>query len=236
MNVFYTPHIEGEQAFLEAAEAHHAVRVLRKRAGDELFWVDGRGCFYRGVIEQVAKKSVHLRILSRERSPLERPFSLHLAVAPPKNIARFEWMLEKATEIGVERITPLLCARSERKQLKPERLHRLLIAAMKQSGRARLPILDPMLPFGKFLNALQDKASVQKFIAHCVADDDKKHLLHNYRPGRDLVVLIGPEGDFSPEEVAAARANGFLPVHLGQARLRTETAGVVVAALVAAGG
>ncbi len=224
MNVFYAGRIELPYAFLDAAEAHHAVRVLRKRKGDEVFWVDGKGYFYQGHIDLVGKESVRLRILSREPSPLKLDRPLHLAIAPPKNIARFEWLLEKATEVGVSRITPLLCARSERRRIRLERLEKILISAMKQSGRAHLPVLDEMQPFGKFLSNLSSLSAVQKFIAHCMPDEDKQPLAKRCGQTEELCVLIGPEGDFTPKEIQTARMAGFLPVSLSQARLRTETA------------
>ncbi len=233
MNIFFTRHIDPPYAFLEGEAAHHAGRVICKRVGEELAWVDGRGTFYTGRIEAISKKTVRLQILDSRSDLLERPFQLHLAVAPTKNIARFEWLLEKAVEVGVERITPLLCRHSERKQIRRDRLERILIAAMKQSGHARLPVLDDLMPFGKFLSALQAPESVQKFIAHCAADPQKEHFARCYQAGKDAIALIGPEGDFSPEEIAEARNAGFTPVHLGPGRLRTETAGLVVAVLVA---
>ncbi len=236
MNIFFTSHIDPPHAFLEGEEAHHAARVLRKQPGDELFWVDGRGTFYTGRIEAISRKSVQLHILSTRPDPLQRPFDFHLAIAPTKNIARFEWLLEKAVEVGVEHITPLLCRHSERKQIRRDRLERILVAAMKQSGHARLPVLDDLTPFGKFLSDLQAPGSVQKFIAHCAPDEGKEHLLKRYRPEGDALVMIGPEGDFSPDEVKAARKAGFAPVHLGPSRLRTETAGLVAAVLVAHAG
>ncbi len=224
MNVFYTREIEPPYAFLDAVEARHAVRVLRKRVGDEVYWVDGEGYFYRGRIEAIEKERVRLRMLSREPSLLNPEFKLHLAVAPPKNAARLEWLLEKATEVGVHRITPLLCARSERRRIRPERLQKILISAMKQSGRALLPILDEMQPFGKFLEELSAFPAVGKFVAHCMPDEEKQPLSKCIRDEREICVLIGPEGDFSPEEVQVARTAGFLPVSLSPARLRIETA------------
>lgn len=235
MNVFYATHIETDRAFLEAAEAHHAVRVLRKQVGDELYWVDGRGYFYRGVIEKVGKNLVELSILTKVLQEVEGEVKLHLAVAPTKNIARFEWLLEKAVEIGVRRITPLLCTHSERKRIRLDRLQKRLISAMKQSGRAYLPVLDDLMPFGKFVRHIATNASEkgQKFIAHCRAQPNREPLQSLYRVGEDAIMLIGPEGDFSTEEIDVAVRFGFLPVTLGSARLRTETAAVATAVWVA---
>ncbi|RMD74615.1 MAG: 16S rRNA (uracil(1498)-N(3))-methyltransferase [Bacteroidetes bacterium] len=160
-----------------------------------------------------------------------RPFGLHVAIAPTKNIERYEWFLEKATEIGIEAVTPIFCQRSERRKVRLDRLERVMVAAMKQSFRGVLPRLHEPVDFASFVRRDLPEGT-QKLIATCQPLPER-HLLDAWTPGTDLVVLIGPEGDFSPEEQALAHAAGYEPVQLGRARLRTETAGVLTAAAVA---
>ncbi|MEZ5043812.1 MAG: 16S rRNA (uracil(1498)-N(3))-methyltransferase [Saprospiraceae bacterium] len=223
MYLFYTTKIEGNWAILEEGEARHCSQVLRKKPGEEIHFVDGAGGKYSATLVEVGKKTCRLSIEDKQMDLGDTSASLHLAVAPTKNIDRFEWFLEKATEIGIDRITPLLCQRSERKSLRNDRLERVMVAAMKQSLKARLPTLAPLMPFDTFL-ATQKEG--QRLIAHCV-DDDKKLLKDTYSIGKDVCILIGPEGDFSEEEIQGALRTGFVPVSLGNARLRTETAAIV---------
>lgn len=223
MNLFYTPDISGEYYTLNAEESKHCVRVLRFSEGEPVALVDGRGNWYNGVIDRADAKGCGVKILEKKEGFGQRPFRLHLAVAPTKNIDRTEWMLEKCTEIGIDEITMLNTEHSERKVVKDERLEKVIIAAMKQSLKAFLPRLNPMTDFRTFVNA---RPEAQKFIAHC-HDGEKKRLDELYIPGNDVVILIGPEGDFSQKEVALAANAGFLPITLGTSRLRTETAGIV---------
>lgn len=223
MNLFYTPDIEDGYYTLNAEESKHCVRVLRLAEGQPVALVDGRGNWYNGVIDRPDVKGCGVKILNKTERYGERPFRLHLAVAPTKNIDRIEWMLEKCTEIGIDKITLLNTAHSERRTVKTERLEKVIVAAMKQSLKAYLPELQAMVPFGEFISSCTES---RKMIAHC-HEGEKKRLDEVYQPGNDVVVLIGPEGDFSEEEVAEAGSRGFLPVTLGRSRLRTETAGLV---------
>lgn len=223
MYLFYTTEIEGDWATLAEGEARHCAQVLRKQVGDELHFVDGRGGMYKGRLLAVGKKSCRIQVEDKMEVQSPSPVHLHLAVAPTKNIDRFEWFLEKATEIGISAITPLLCQRSERRRLRPERLERVLIAAMKQSLKAQLPVLNPLTTFADFI---QNPLLGEGLIAHCI-ENNKMSLKQTYQAGKDVCILIGPEGDFSSEEVDLALKQGFKAVGLGEARLRTETAALV---------
>lgn len=228
MQLFYVPHITKNEIVLDEAESKHAIRVLRLNAGDKVQIVDGKGGFYTAEITEPQPKKCKLIITESTREFGKRNFSLHMAIAPTKNNDRFEWFLEKATEIGIGEITPLLCERSERKTVKPERLEKVLISAMKQSVKAFLPKMNPMTPLGEFL---EESIASQKFIAHC-NEGNKNHLKNEIIAKGSVMVLIGPEGDFSPEEVEQAEKSGFVSVSLGNSRLRTETAGVVACHIV----
>lgn len=223
MNLFYTPDISGDYYVLSPEESKHCVRVLRMEAGEPVVLVDGRGNWYEGEIDRAEAKGCGVRILEKKEEYGKRPFRLHLAVAPTKNIDRTEWMLEKCTEMGIDAITMLNSEHSERKVVKDERLEKVLVAAMKQSLKAYLPEFHTMTGFKDFVAACTEK---HKFIAHCHAGE-KLRLDEAYQPGDDVVILIGPEGDFSEEEVAFAEKNSFRAITLGCSRLRTETAGIV---------
>jgi 16S rRNA (uracil1498-N3)-methyltransferase len=223
MNIFYTPDICGDKYTLEESESKHCIRVLRKEKGDQLILVDGSGGYYETIITDPHQKHCSVEVIKNIMQFEKLPYSLHLAVAPTKNIDRFEWMIEKATEIGVGEITPLLCEHSERKQVNHERLQKIVVSAMKQSLKAYLPRLNNLTNFGTFLSQAQ---ATGKFIAHC-EEGDKKHLFHVVQPRESVLVMIGPEGDFSVAEIEKALVMGYQGVSLGQSRLRTETAGVV---------
>ena len=222
MHVFYTPEI-ALRAELPEEEAAHAVRVLRLQPGDEVTLTDGKGNFFRAEISTATNKRCLLNILETlPQSPLWKGH-LHIAMAPTKNMDRTEWFTEKATEIGFDELTFLNCRFSERKVIKTERIHKILVSAIKQSLKAKLPILNEMIDFNKFI---EQPFKGQKFIAHC--HEGEKQLLKDIMiPGEDALVLIGPEGDFSTEEVKKAEEKGFIPISLGKSRLRTETAALV---------
>lgn len=218
---FYTT--EPQSLTLPDEEAQHASRVLRLQAGDEIFLMDGRGNFYNATITESTKKACRYDIIATMPQSPEWPYHIHLAMAPTKNMDRTEWMVEKATEIGINELTLLNCQWSERRIVKHERIERILVSAMKQSRKAWLPQLNDMTDFADFIAMPR---SGQKFICHCHSDNLpllKDQLSHN----DDALVMIGPEGDFSPAEVAAAEAAGFMSVSLGTSRLRTETAAIV---------
>jgi len=225
MYLFYCPDIETKQTLSEE-ESGHCVRVLRYTAGDEILITDGRGTTYTARITNPHPKHCDFEILSREKQEPHHAFHLHIAIAPTKNIERLEWAIEKCVEIGVDEITPLLCRFSERKQLRTDRLEKIILSAAKQSLTPYLPVLHELTPYDEFINSQRSALSVQKFIAHCYKED-KRVLKEEIEHGKDVLVLIGPEGDFSEKEVADALALGFIPVSLGNSRLRTETAAVV---------
>lgn len=223
MHIFYTPDITSKEHLLSEQESKHASKVLRLKAGDEILLVDGKGGKYLAEISVNAGKRTMVRVLSEEKVASRSTHRLHMAIAPTKNMERLEFFLEKATEIGVDEITPLLCSHSERKVIKDERLERVVIAAMKQSVKAFMPKLNPLT---KFVDFVKESVEAEKYIAHCY-DKPKTALKDVATQGTSSIVMIGPEGDFSEEEVALAEANGFQAVALGKERLRTETAGIV---------
>ena len=230
MYLFYCPDIETKQTLSEE-ESGHCVRVLRYSTGDEILITDGKGTTYTARITNPHPKHCDFEIISREKQEPHHHFHLHIAIAPTKNIERLEWAIEKCVEIGVDEITPLLCRFSERKQLRTDRLEKIILSAAKQSLTPYLPVLHELTPYDAFIKGQRtmDKGQwtkSQKFIAHCYKED-KRVLKDEIERGRDVLVLIGPEGDFSEQEVAEALASGFIPVSLGNSRLRTETAGVV---------
>ena len=221
--IFYTPDIQGLRYTLNEEESAHALRVLRLKAGNEITLVDGLGGWYRARIDGTNHKHCDIEVLEHQTEYDKRPYRLHIGIAPTKNIDRFEWFIEKATETGIDEITPLLCERSERKHVNIERLQRIMVAAMKQSQKAYLPQLNEMSNFGKWL---ETQNSGYCCIAHCNAGD-RQSLKTACQPQQDVTIAIGPEGDFSIQEVEQALACGFKGVSLGSSRLRTETAGVV---------
>jgi 16S rRNA (uracil1498-N3)-methyltransferase len=223
MHIFYTPDILGKNYILNETESKHCVRVLRLEQGDEITLVDGRGGFFTAEIAEPNPKRCLVNVVKSELNFGLRNYQVHIAIAPTKNIERIEWFLEKATEIGINRVIPLLCRYSERKEIKAERLEKVMVSAMKQSLKAYLPQLDPLTKFNDFISQPFDG---QKFRAHC--DEQHRDLLKKLVvPNQNYLILIGPEGDFSSEEIEAAIKAGFRPVTLGDSRLRTETAGVV---------
>ena len=220
MQLFYSPDIKNSLQ-LDEQESLHAVKVLRLKKGDKIFLTDGIGGFFEMEIVNPHPKRCELKILS------EKPFSIkdqkhyiHIAMAPAKNNERNEWFLEKAIEFGVDEISFLICNHSERKVINMERMEKLAVVAMKQSLKAKLPKLNPVLPFKEFMSKA---GSVTKFIAH-LEEGEKKSLFNAAIPNTSCLVAIGPEGDFSPEEINLAFKNDFQPVSLGKSRLRTETA------------
>lgn len=220
--IFYAPDILSNTE-LPTEEAQHCVRVLRKKEGDEILITNGKGSFFDASIVQANQKHCIVDIVNEIVEPKYWDFNLQIAFAPTKNIDRIEWFAEKATEIGIDHFSPLLCRYSERKEIKHDRIEKILISAMKQSQKAVLPILDQMIPFTQFIKQEFDG---RKFIAHCY-EGEKLQLHETYKKGEDVLILIGPEGDFSEQEVEQALNAGFEPISLGQSRLRTETAALV---------
>ncbi len=221
MNLFYQPGIPEGIIYLDAEESRHVVRVLRMNEGDQLNLTDGKGFFYFAKITNADPKKCQFKILDRKETQ-KRNFYIHIAIAPTKNADRIEWFVEKAVEIGVDEISFILCKNSERKVINLERVEKIAVSAMKQSQQARLPKINEVVPFQKILNSPLD----QKFIAY-VDSSNPKHLQSAAQLNKKYLILIGPEGDFSNEELELATQHGFEKVSLGTNRLRTETAGLV---------
>lgn len=220
---FYSPDIEST-GILPQEDSLHCIRVLRHREGDLIEVIDGHGRRFTCRIVAADPRATAVEIESIEEIPPHWGSRITLAVAPTKNIDRMEWMVEKAVEIGIDRIVPVLCEHSERKVLKTDRLYRIAISAMKQSLKASLPEISPLTPIRDFLH---EKSDDMKFMGYCNKDYPLLSLAHEY-PGKcDVRLLIGPEGDFSPDEVKVAVDAGYLPVSFGSSRLRTETACIV---------
>ena len=225
MHIFYTPDIDVHASSyqLSEEESKHSSRVLRLKPGDEMMLVDGKGTSLIARITDSHPKRTQTLIVSSTFQEKARPYHLHLAVAPTKNIERYEWFLEKATEIGVDEITPIICQHAERKEVKHERLNKIIVAAMKQSQQSFLPVLNDAIRFEEFIAR---PCNSRKFIAHC--EDVEKHSLKSAMLAQEnSLILIGPEGDFSASEIKEALSGGYLPISLGQTRLRTETAALV---------
>ena len=222
MQLFYCPELSGEFHTLNEEESRHIVRVLRLEIGDHIHLTDGKGGLFQAEITDDHPKRCSVQIIKSTFEYEKRDFQIHMAVAPTKNISRYEWFLEKATEIGINKITPVICEHSERKKVKVPRLEKVIISAVKQSLKAYVPELNETARFKDFIKQDFDG---EKFIAYC--EGATKALKELYTPLSNAIILIGPEGDFSPEEVKLAEENGFVPVNLGPSRLRTETAAIV---------
>lgn len=228
MHIFYTPDINADVYTLNEEESKHGIRVLRLKQGDFVFLLDGKGGFYKAEILTDDPRKCVVQVREKQMEYGKRSFKLHIAIAPTKNIDRMEWFLEKATEIGIDEITPVICDRSERKEVKAERLEKIITSAVKQSVKGYYPKLNKAIPFREFIKG--DYAG-QLMMAHCM-EGERRHLKEVYTPGSDTVILIGPEGDFSSKEADSALSKGFQGISLGTSRLRTETAGIVVCAAV----
>ena len=226
MQLFYDaslPH-EFQTHLINVDESKHILRVLRKKIGDLIKITNGRGCLFEAEIIDIKSKRCEIKCINKtNESPL--PYQLHIAIAPTKSSDRFEFFLEKATEIGVTEITPLLCKNSERKRLNLKRCEKILQSAMKQSKRLFLPKLNEMMTFEQFLD--KDFSETKTLIAHC-EDNKKFYLQDKLQNDRNFCIFIGPEGDFSKQEIEMAMKQNFEPISLGNKRLRTETAGLTV--------
>jgi 16S rRNA (uracil1498-N3)-methyltransferase len=251
LNLFYTPDIEGNTYSLNEEESRHCQKALRLRLGDIVNLTDGKGTLFEARLSDLQDRKVTVEIIGRKDYFGRKDYYLHMAVAPTKSIDRFEWFLEKATEIGVDEITPLICEHSERRQLRVDRLQKVVTAAMKQSLKAYHPKLNEPIPIGKFISpgspAFKDPnfhapmhpslpasplprfpanpLPENKFIAYITPDAPLLKQL--YHKGSDATILIGPEGDFSLSEIEAATSSGYRIISLGNSRLRTETAAIV---------
>ena len=225
MHIFYTPDITQNTYTLNEEESKHCVRVLRLSKGAIINLVDGVGGFYTAEIVSDHPKKVVLAVLNVEKEFHKRNHYLHIAVAPTKNIDRLEWFLEKATELGIDEVTPIITDRSERRVIKDDRLNKVITSAVKQSIKAYHPKLNEATSFDDFLKQPFDG---ERLIAHCIDNAEKKFISEQVAPHQKYLILIGPEGDFTPEEVDLALNKGFKPLTLGENRLRTETAALSV--------
>lgn len=225
MQLFYNPHIDTlTKAFtFNKEESKHIVRVLRKKEGDKLQLTNGKNFLFLAQIIDANDKKCTINITSFEKKPKPWEYHLHIAIAPTKMNDRFEWFLEKATEIGIDEITPIICDNSERKIIKQERMEKVIVSAMKQSLKFKLPKFNKPIHFSEFI---KNELEGVKFIAHC-EKKDKKTLNKQIESSKNITILIGPEGDFTTKEITKALQHQYIPLSLGKSRLRTETAGIV---------
>ena len=240
MELFYSRDIEGGICRLDHDESGHCIKVLRHRAGDEIAVIDGCGTLYRCRITADSHKGVEAMVLSSEENWGSHPYRLHMAVCPTKNNERYEWFAEKACEIGMDEVSPVIGEHSERRIFKTARIEKILVSAAKQSLKAAVPTVNEPVSVKEFIKRYgipgQAGTSPLKLIAYCFEDErvprrSIKEVLGSY-DGDEIVILIGPEGDFSHAEAELALANGFIPIHLGDSRLRTETAALTAVASV----
>lgn len=222
MAIFFCENLSASSAMLNEEESKHAVQVLRMADGNPVEVIDGKGIFCNAVIKVAHHKRCELEITQRFIDFQKRDYHLHIAIAPTKQMERFEWFLEKAVELGVDEITPLICKNSVRTNLRPDRLEKIILSAVKQSKQAYLPVLNQSVPIEQFLKT---KFDATKVIAYCETGTETT-LQSSVSKNQSVIVLIGPEGDFTPVEIKLAFEQNYLPVSLGETRLRTETAGV----------
>lgn len=222
MNLFYTNNIKDNIATFDEVETRHCIHSLRMKVGEVISFVDGKGNWYQGAITSSSKKNFQVSVNQTEVWTKNRSNYLHIAIAPTKNITRFEWFLEKATEIGIDEITPILTFHSERKRIRVDRLEKIVLSAMKQSLKAHLPKINELI---KYKDWLKTDLVGKKYIAY--VEEKNLQLKDTIQSGQDVTILIGPEGGFSKEEVELAKNNNFVSVSLGSSRLRTETAAIV---------
>lgn len=238
MELFYSRDIEGGICRLDQDESGHCIKVLRHRTGDEISVIDGCGTLYRCRITSDSHKGVEAMVLYAEKDWGSHPYRLHMAVCPTKNNDRYEWFAEKACEIGMDEVSPVIGEHSERRIFKTARIEKILVSASKQSLKGAVPAVNEPVSVKEFIETYStpDHADVLKLIAYCFEDENTprrsiKEVLNGYN-GSEIVILIGPEGDFSRAEAELAMAKGFIPVHLGESRLRTETAALTAVSAV----
>ena len=223
MRFFYKEHIYKDTFFLDKEESRHMIRVLRKKINDEVFFINGKGYIFKCIILSDSIKKCELKVIDKEKKE-KHNYYLHIAIAPTKNNDRLEWFLEKSVEIGIDEITPIICKNSERKSINKVRLENIIISAIKQSLNPYKPKLNKEIKIEEFV---EKEFKGEKLIAHCYKDKEKKKIKEVIKPEGNYLVLIGPEGDFSKEEILISEDNNYMPVSLGKKRLRTETAGIL---------
>jgi 16S rRNA (uracil1498-N3)-methyltransferase len=223
MQIFYAPDITGHEYTLDEKESKHLIRVLRMKRGEPVRLIDGKGNLFEGIINDPDQNRCTINITGRINDFEKRDYRLHIAISLIKNPERFEWFIEKCVEIGTDEITPLLCRNTEKPGIKTERVNNIIISAMKQSLKATRTILNEPCCFSDFTSK---KLNGIRMIAHCDDSSVRHRISDIYSKNNNATILIGPEGDFTREEIGFAVNNGFIPVHLGTSRLRTETAGI----------
>ena len=223
MQIFYAPGISGDTYVLDENESKHCIRVLRMTKGTPVRLIDGKGTLYEGFIDDPDSKRCMISISENKAEYEKRDYRLHIAISPLKNPERFEWFIEKIVEIGVDEITPVICKNTEKQSVKQERINNIIISAMKQSVKAYKTVFNDPLFYSDFISKPYKGI---KIIAHCGSLTDRKKISEVYKKNENVVIIIGPEGDFSEKEILSAVSNNFIPVQLGSSRLRTETAGV----------
>lgn len=223
MQIFYAPELTGDTYTLNEKESKHIIRVLRMAKGSSIRLIDGKGNLFEGLIRNPDYKKCTIDITGIIRDFEKRNYKLHIAISPLKNQDRFEWFIEKSVEIGIDEVTPLICKNTEKPGIKRERIDNLIISAMKQSLKAAKPVINDACLFDDFITR---NFKGRRLISHCNASHARKKISEVYSINEDVLILIGPEGDFSEEEINSAVANNFEQVHLGSSRLRTETAGI----------
>ncbi len=224
MQIFYSANVFDGKALFSREESGHCLRVLRMRRGQSLAFTDGKGSLYEGVITDDDPSGMTVKVTSTESGYGARNYRIHIAISPLKNDDRLEWFIEKAVETGIDEITPLICNRTEKKRIRKERLESLILSAMKQSVKCYLPCLHDPVPFTDFLHFSHEG---RRLIASCDPETVRTGITSSFSRGEDITILIGPEGDFTLEELAMAIKEGFEPVHMGPSRFRSETAGVI---------
>jgi len=223
MQIFYAPNITGDTYTLDENESKHLIRVLRMVSGAGVRLIDGKGNLYDAIIRDPDQRKCTLQITGKKADFEKRNYRLHIAISPLKNPERFEWFIEKSVEIGIDEITPLICRNTEKPGIKTSRVSNLIVSAMKQSLKATLPILNDPINFTEFIRSNTEGI---RLIAHCDESIPRKRIADVYTKKENVIIMIGPEGDFTKEEIETAASLGYLPVHLGPSRLRTETAGI----------
>jgi 16S rRNA (uracil1498-N3)-methyltransferase len=223
MQLFYVPDIKGNTCVMDEGESRHSIKVLRMTMGDKLSFVDGKGNLYEGIISDPDPSGCRISITGVTRNFEKRNYRLHIGISPIKNQERFEWFIEKSVELGIDVITPVICRNTEKPGIRRERLNNIIISAMKQSVKAFRPVLNEPVAFSEFVSS---DFSGRKMIAHCNPAFKRDKIDQVYEKGVDAVILIGPEGDFSEDELTYAFDHEYKSVHFGSSRLRTETAGI----------
>lgn len=230
MQLFYSQTISDNIIELSEEETRHCIKVLRYNVGNIISVIDGKGNLYKAEIETIKTNKISAKIKELVHQEKEHNYNLHLVIAPTKNIERTELIIEKAIEIGVDIISPIICDRSERKTINIERFNKIAIAAIKQSYKTKLPLINPLISFNNFIKQVDN--SDQKFIAHCKTDASKSFLSNQIIKNSSYTLLIGPEGDFSEEEINKAQRSGYFSVSLSKYRLRTETAAILAVSII----